>query len=361
MAALAILALAIMLLALFAVTKPPSPNQTTTRRRAIGTWLYLWYGYNFTSHSWTGGLHSSHWNRTECGSYDVVKDRSDIGYYSSMSNGTLSWQLSNMKAAGVSVIGVSWWGTGNLTQVGGDSQCAEMDSAINNATLNLFRYIESSKNLWNFHVFVMVEPFNKTYDMTPKDYASVYDYIENNFYGPFSNVVQYWQGKPLVSWFNSNWIRDYNEPLNRTFTTELVGGYPNGVDWYFWEGMNFLDVNGSDAQPQNYEYAPNISTDGEVGITPRYDDLYQRPNDYMRFDYKMNQGMYSCEWSHVLAHTDDVKLVMLYSWNEYHERSELEPYWDFTATNSSEIASTLNFVTELESNYAVQTSSSCSS
>jgi hypothetical protein len=112
------------------------------------------------------------------------------------------------------------------------------------------------------------------------------------------------------------------------------------VNWYFWEGGNYLDANGTKAQPQNYEYAPGISPDGEVGVIWRYDDYYQRPTSYMRFDVNGSQGMYNYEWNYAIQYKAEVNLVLLYSWNEYHERTALEPHEDFTIGNFSGVGIT---------------------
>ena len=307
-------------------------TSTTANPPLVGTFLYLWYGYNSTSHRWTGGLGTSHWNDTSSG---LVKDKPSLGYYASLDNETLGAQLSEMKNAGISVIIVSWWGTGNTTQ-SGDS--ATLDGAINNATSNLFRYLEATKSQWQFKVAMMVEPFNQTYNMTPHDYVRLYDYLYVHYYRPFDDLMLNWQGKPLLASFNADWsgygggFQAGRLPSNSTFTYRLVGGRPNPVDWNFWAGMNFLDASGGNAEPQNYEYDPVVSPDGEVGISPTYDDYYlwlahQRPG-YMRFDYQMSEGMYGSEWTYVLGKAGSVSLVLIYSWNEYHERTAIEPHVD---------------------------------
>lgn len=131
--------------------------------------------------------------------------------------------------------------------------------------------------------------------------------------------------------------------LSRILVTRR--GLPNQIDWVFWTGWHFNDSYGSKAQPWNYE-APPIIRDGEVGIVPRYDDYYQRgqSGNYMRFDYNMTQGLYAAEWNYVIQNKNSIRLVLLYSWNEYHERTELEPHWDFNAGYVSEVNITNQFV-----------------
>ena len=317
-------------------TVTASPNTTTspTQRPLVGAFLYLWYGYNATSNTWTGGLGTSHWNDSSSG---VVKDRPAIGYYASLDNTTLETQLSEMNAAGISVIVVSWWGTGNATQSAGGAPT--LDGAIDNATLNFFRYLEATKGLWLFKVVLMVEPFNPVYALTPLDYSKLYGYLYTHYYHPYDDLILRWQGRPLLMSFNGPGEGYGRLPPNSTFTYRLVGGAPNAVDWYFWMGMNFLDDSGGNAEPQNYDSVPFISSDGEIGIAPRYDDYALwlaggRPG-YMRFDYQLNEGMYGAEWGYALGRVKDVSLVLLCSWNEYHERTAIEPHQDLAPVNST--------------------------
>ncbi|MGP8057021.1 MAG: hypothetical protein ACLP9K_05435 [Nitrososphaerales archaeon] len=335
---------------------PPYDNGSS-RYIPVGAFLYEWYGYNVTSGKWTGGLGTSHWNTTIDGVLQpltIVKDEPSIGYYASDDNATLAWQLSNMQKAGISVIIVSWWGVGNDS---GGGNNAKLDAAINNATLNFFRYVESTKSHWNFHIAIMVEPFNST-DLSASDYSNLYNYIENNFYHPFSGITFYWQGKPLLLSFNAPWGgRLPALPARSMFSYRLEGGVPNPVDWYFWEGGGFNDSSGGTAQIQNYESAPRISPDGEVGAIWRYDDYYLwngtvgpggRPG-YMRFDLDGSQGMCNYEWNYIIQHRSEINLVLLYSWNEYHERSALEPHEDFTIGSVNMVGETSDHIKTLES------------
>jgi len=342
--------------------KPVSGTNTETTSLAIlafeanryipvGAFLYEWYGYDLTSGLWTGGLGTSHWNTTIGGVLQpltIVKDEPDVGFYASDNNDTLAWQLSNMHKAGISVIIVSWWGVGNDS--GGGSN-AKLDAAINNATLNLFRYVESTKNLWNFQIAIMVEPFKGSISLTNSDYTNLYNYIENTFYKPFDDITFYWQGKPLLLSFNPPNHLPATPALSQ-FTYRSEGGVPNPVDWLFWEGANYNDSSGGTAQIKNYEYAPGISSDGEVGVVWRYDDSYLFAaggrGGFMRFDHTGTLGMYSYEWNYVIQNRSSVNLVLLYGWNEYHERSALEPHNDSTVGQFNGVGITSYCVQALE-------------
>lgn len=353
--------LALVLLSLVALAALYSPifqtNGAQNRQIPVGAVLYEWYGYNMTSGKWTGGLGTSHWNATIDGVLQpltIVKDKPDVGFYASDNNNTLAWQLSSMSQAGISVIVVSWWGVGNNS---GSGYNAKLDAAINNATLNLFRYVESTRNLWNFKIAIMVEPFNhenSTYSIpiSVTDWTNLLNYIQNTFYGPFNDITFHWQGKPLLLSFNPQVIPAV--PEASTFTTRIEGNNPNLANWIFWEGSNYNDS--GTGEIGGFEYPPRISSDGEVGVVWRYDDYYLwngtagsggRPG-YMRFDVNGTQGLLSYEMNFTVTYRSDITFILLYSWNEYHERSAFEPHTDMNVGTFNAEKSLANWIKTLE-------------
>jgi hypothetical protein len=320
------------------------------RNVPVGAVLYEWYGYDlsgscgtaYSASCWTGGLGTSHWNDTAEG---IVKDTPDFGdckaadvnscYYASDNNDTLAWQFSNMQEAGISVIVVSWWGYGGP----GSGTQQVMDEAVNNATLNLFKYLEATQNLWHFRVAIMVDQFPQT-ELDATEWAQVYDYLGSHFYGPYSHLIFGWQGKPLVLFFNqSPYLDSYTQiPANDTFTEKLEGGVPNQVNWIFWEGgAAYLTSSSGSAVPSDYDGPPVISADGEVGLIWRYDDCalcaVGARNGCMEFDPDGSLGLWNYEESFAVSNAASIKLILLYSWNEYHERTAFEPHTDSTAPN----------------------------
>jgi hypothetical protein len=358
--------LALILVSLVALATFYSPlfqtNGVENRQIPVGTVLYEWYGFNMTSTKWTGGLGTSHWNASYIGTNGreevypttIVKDEPDIGFYASDNNATLAWQLSNMKQAGISVIVVSWWGMGNDTT---NQNAATLDRAIDNATLNVFRYVESTRSLWNFKLAIMVEPFNYVNSTHPTfmsvtDWTNLLNYIQNTFYGPFNDITFYWQGKPLLLSYNPQVIPAV--PAASVFTTRIEGNDYTLVNWVFWEGGNYNDS--GTAEIGDYEYSPRISPDGEVGVAWRYDDYYLwngtagpggRPG-YMRFDVNGTQRLLSYEMNFTVTYRSDINFILLYSWNEYHERSAFEPHQDMNAGNFNADTRLANWVKTLE-------------
>ncbi len=297
----------------------------------VGVFYYPWYGWRSLSATWSGGNGSSHWNDGPLG---VAKDQPKIGYYSSFSNSTLGWQITQMQELGINFMIVDWAGWG-ITDFSNTSYINSEDMAIDHATLNIFKFLQTS-GIQNFKVALMVDVFNHTFSgakapINSTDYSLIYSYIWNRYYSNYPNLVFNWEGKPLLCWFSS-----LRPPANSTFTNRIVGQSP-GVDWWFWKSMTPVENYTGNVNVENYLGNPVISTDGEVSIIPRYDDYYLYTAGgrahYMSFDVTYSQQLYAKEWNYVIKQRASINLVLIYSWNEYHERSEIEPHFDYTSSN----------------------------
>jgi hypothetical protein len=315
-------------------TEHATTNSTSLSKTAVpvGVFLYLWYGNSTTA---AGGLGSPGWNSSSCPGGGAVVDRPSIGYYVSDSNQTFKTQISEMQGAGISFAVVSWWGPFTHGEAG----------SINRATLDLFKYLKGTNS--TFRLAVMVDAFSGTCNPAlPKvPMSQAYNYIYVNFAAPYKQWYFDWHGRPLLLAFNPV------EPLynDTRFTSREMGNYAckpvsscpdhglnQKLDWIFWQAPgNFSEVQGgTNVNITNDIGAPVISSDGEVTIVPRIDSYYSfifhYQQGFLRFDSTLQLGMYRYEWNYVLSHMSQVKLVLVYSWNEYHERSAIEPHDDPT-------------------------------
>ncbi len=284
----------------------------------MGTFLYLWYGNATTD---TGGLGSPGWNSTSSPGGGSVVDQPSTGYYVSDSNSTFKTQIGEMQSAGITFAVVSWWGPSSTGENG----------AINKATLDLFRYLQATNS--HLKVAIMVDAYlTPNANLSASQFAQDYAYISSTFVHPFSNWYFDWQDKPLVLFFNPIIP---NNPGNANFTVRSIGNRPNPTQWTFWDApASFLvSQTGSGVNATNDEGNPVVSSDGEVTIVPRIDSYYNagsQGGSYLRFDPNLASGLYAEQWSYVIAHSNQVKLVLIYSFNEYHERTEIEPHIDYT-------------------------------
>ena len=179
-------------------------------------------------------------------------------------------------------------------------------------------------------------------NLSAKDYAQVYSYIYKTFYNPYSSELLQWNGRPLLLWFNP-----LVPPSDNRFSSRVIGNNEGLMSpgWFFWTAppSAFNSWGGTTTSPCTCYYGPPPpSPDGFISVTPRYDDYYLylsgARTGYMRADYNYAQGLYQTEWNDVLAQsTTQVRpaLVFIYSWNEYHERSTIEPHLDATAPGVS--------------------------
>ncbi|MGI0091431.1 MAG: hypothetical protein ACREBS_06955 [Nitrososphaerales archaeon] len=322
----------------------------------VGVFYYLWYGFNYTTNTWTGGLGTTHWNQSDGISATIVKDKPTIGWYSSMSNATLSYQIPLMLKAGISFVTVSWWGWGNNSLEHGGFPNTE-NEAVNNATLNLLKWIKGTDS--SIKVAILVDAFNTT-DFREAQYSQIRNYIDNEFYLPYAEEIFNWEGAPLIGWFNPLDPITQGFGHNPNFTDRVIGANPY-VSWTFWSGdAQFMQ--GTDRSSQDIAYnegGPAISSmDSEVSVIPRFDDYYLTLAGsralFMRFDTSYSAGMYNYDWNYVQQNEKRISLVMIYSWNEYHERSEIEPHTDFSAGVNSTYAYNITgyCVNQLEHGFA---------
>jgi len=316
-----------------------------TKPVPIGAVLYLWYGYGSAG---SGGRDSSGWNVTggnSTGGFAVV-DKPVIGYYVSDSNSTFSWQVQQMEQAGLSFAVVSWWGNASSAR----------DGAVNKATLDLFKFLKETNS--NFSIAIMVDAYNGTHDLSSSALKADYNYVYSSFVKSFGNWYFDWHGKPLLLFF-SPIVPSYNDSR---FTVRTIGNFNclpvdscQEPDWIWWTApiQFYQGQNGTNVNYSNDLGNPVISSDGEVGIVPRVDSKSyylgdpQHRGGYLQFDSDLTLGLYQYEWNYVIQHKSQVGLVLIYSWNEYYERSAIEPHYEPTGKLSPLANYTSSYVGQL--------------
>jgi hypothetical protein len=298
-------------------TKPASPVP-------VGAVLYLWYGYGSNG---SGGRDSFGWNVTGAGGGLAVVDKPVIGYYFSDSNSTFRWQVQQMEQAGLSFALVSWWG----------NTSSGRDGAVNKATLDLFKFLKETDS--NFSIAVMVDAYNGTDNLSNSTFKADYNYVFSSFVKPFGNWYFDWHGRPLLLFF-SPLVPSYNDSR---FTVRSMGNYDcRPVDncqepnWVLWTAPNQF-YQGQGGKKVNYtnDLGNPVISDGEVTIVPRIDSYHYYLGDpqsrgFLRFDSDLTLGLYQYEWNYAIQHKSQVGLLLIYSWNEYYERSATEPHYEPT-------------------------------
>lgn len=251
----------------------------------IGIFYYVWYG----------APDSDNWNASKFVDFPV------LGNYSSSDPAVIKQQLLLMEKLGIDFVVISWWGFydnyGNFT---------------NAAAKQALKVAED--NLINLKFAIMVEPFNRS--GSSYDYAGIYDHIYQDFVTQFSSVY-YNESKPLICFFNDQNLTDNGTfPTDERFHRVLVGQEPY-VQWMY------TDLNSS-----------HIPFTNQISVTPRYDDSrFRNPN--CTVDPDLSQGIYDQEWKNAVQLWKDGKIhiILITSWNEYPERTAIEPHYDATAHN----------------------------
>jgi len=259
----------------------------------VGLFYYVWY---------EGGLGNGHWNSSL--GWTVV-DTPLLGFYNSSDPSLIRQHLKWFDELGVDFLIVSWWGSSTL-------QGYEFADTTTRLVFDLINETNSP-----IKITLMVEDFNQsgTYD-----FAAIYDYIYDNYATRYGNEFFDLNGKPLVCWWNSD-VTNTSESRQRIgndsrFSARIIGHH-DYVDWYAWRPCSVDD--------EDYPITlPKLSKDGFTCIEPRYDDSHIGRSSTFDDDY--SEGVYDRQWTWALKQGSNLSIIAIYSWNEYHERSQIEPH-----------------------------------
>jgi hypothetical protein len=256
---------------------------------SIGVFVYPWYG---------SGYGDRHWNDSV---WAPVVDEPCTGYYNSLNHSYWLETFQLISDAGFDFIILSYWGE---------------NSYEHNASKTAVHVLHESDLSLKF--CVIYEPFNQTGESYNPYGEQLYDYRNytatmNIIYDTFviEHRSKYFelQGKPLLLSFNLA----YPPKDDSRFTTRWMGHPPNPVDWIFW------------SHPLRIE-------NGCASVIPRLDNHFL-PNGTLELGVNMTQGLYERQIDAVIReyrkNPDDIEVVLFYSWNEYHERTQIEPHNDY--------------------------------
>ncbi len=263
---------------------------STARPPLVLAYTYLWYGVDFPDR---------HWNDSPV---TLVVDRPLLGYYNSSDPRILEVQLRQLEAAGFDGVIVSWWGQG---------------SPSDRALRVLVELLET--RVAGLRFAVMVEP-SRGEDpdaYTEEWWRTVLDYLEKNYIEPHRDKYLHLHGKPLILAYSPiGRSYDPRQAFNE-YTIRLV----DGGDWYLWP-RNDTGLAGT----------LTIARDGYVALTPRIDTSHMvragAEKENITLDPDLSKRWYINQWFWVLGRRGNISIVAIYSWNEYHERSQIEPHID---------------------------------
>lgn len=264
----------------------------------IGMFYYVWYNPN----------DSTSWEEPK------IADKPVLGFYDSSNLTVISQQLLAIYGLGVDFLVISWWGFydnyGNFT----DNAALQVFSLGHEWVFNAVEEMSKLK------FAIMVEPFNKT--GSSYDYAGIYNHIYNEYVVPYSSDYYNNNGKPLICFFNDeNLTPNGTIPQDERFNVVIVGQ----SDYAQWI---YTDLN-------CYVKPKHIPLTNQTSVTPRFDDSRVR-NPNCTVDSNLTQDVYDREWENATQLWKEGKIdtILITSWNEYPERTAIEPHYDATAINN---------------------------
>jgi len=286
--AVAVLVLALVLISLVVfILIPPK------RSPQVGAFYYVWYD-PAQQVSWE---------------YPKIQDTPVLGYYNSCDATIIEQHFHWLSDLRLDFIIVSWWGMYNQS---------DWHSFINNSTAQVFQVARA--NFTNVKVAVMVEPFNEsgTYNFT-----EVYDWVFANLFEQYPTIYFMVDGKPLLCFFNDENMTSTDVfQRDDRFTVKIVGN-DNTAEWQY-DGVT---------KKNNPPTAIPFPRDRQISVSPRFDDFYVRENNET-VDAEL-EYLYDQQWQKALRYIKQnaIDFITITTWNEYPERTEIEPHYDATASN----------------------------
>ena len=177
---------------------------------------------------------------------------------------------------------------------------------------------------------VLIEPYlgGAPQLYTWRWWVGVLSYLWTHYVARYPDAYALLNGRPLVLAFNP--VGLVHRPEVPFAEIRIVGNAvnPSGrVDWDLWP-----DYLAGIRHVASVEL--RIRKDGYVAVAPRFDDtllcaLGARQDCSSRLlDPLYLDELYEKQWLWIIEHRSEVRIVAIYSWNEYHERSAIEPHWD---------------------------------
>jgi len=261
----------------------------------VGIFYYAWYDE---------GLGGSFWG--ESVDHTVV-DKPVEGWYGSQNKTVIHDHFEWLRELRVDFLVVSWWGP---------------DSDTDSSMKTIFQTLASWGNASAYpKIALLVEPFNETEN--GYNFTKIYSHINANYVSKYPQIYFNYPNKPLVCYFNHPYLTPNGQiPENDQFLSITVGHHYEDycVDWAF----DHITPHWRGPVPHNRTYS----------ICPRYDDSRLNRTPYYVIDPNYTQQIYLREWRNALgfAKENKIELILINSWNEFNERSMIEPHKDATAS-----------------------------
>jgi len=273
--------------------------ETQTSQVDFGIYYYLWYGQ---------GLGAQHWNDTIS---NTVIDTPALGFYGSNNSDVMRQHLYSIKNAGFTFVILSVWDIHNYT--------------YNNSIL-FMQTLQNSQ--YDLKTCVLIEPFNGT---SSYDWPMILNSVYDDLYAPYGHLIYTLNNKFLLLVLEQCFENyDYgnatiNLPQDDRFTFRIVGSHQGQSDWFYGDVMNKVE--------EDDDLSGRINRDGHINIFPRFDESHLGRSTQAQIDVTYGKRLYQRFWNLTYEQykLGNVHIVTVASWNEYHERSAIEPHGDPTS------------------------------
>jgi len=290
------LCLIVVVAAVIFVISRPSGSKPPLK---IGIFYYVWY-----NPAWEFS-----WNTLK------IVDQPVLGFYNSSDPEIIRHHLLSMTGLCIDFAVISW--LGNYDDYG---------RFTDNAAKQVFKiedemtFENGEESMSKLKFIIMVEPFNKS--GSSYNYEEIYEHIYSEFVEPYPSIY-YNDSKPLICFFNNENLTDNgNIPLDARFSKPVLVGSSDSVQWIYTDLNSSIDFS-------RVPYA------NETSVTPRFDTSHIQGRPVSIIDPDLTQGIYDREWENAthLLENGKINTILITSWNEFPERTAIEPHYDATATN----------------------------
>lgn len=276
-------------------------------------------------------LGSEHWQSgtiSNTGFQYPVVVTPELGYYASDDREVIASQVKLMQDAGITWILTGWWGWGDDDLDGDIENSSRL--AVDRAHHVLFEYLESLGGevkavigMDNWMIPVDQWGIDAPVLVGQADSQRIWDYIYENYVERYPDGYFKVDGKPLVTSFAPHVLRlDEKDRFTYKKLWPLTFEDPRSVqmDWSWLDPMT---------DPDGYQTSV-LSEDGFITISPRFDQYWGWLQGYVkgepiRKDPFLEEGRYDNNWEAVYQIRESVSLVLIATWNDYHEQTQIEP------------------------------------
>jgi len=279
---------AVMLFGMCSVIHAPPATAQTPIGVKVGTFVYCWYDPS----------------RADSWQYPKVVDKPVLGFYDSSNPKIVATQIKWIDDLGIDFVMLNWLGVGTFSD----------------KTVSVWYQVAKAKT-GQLKLSIMIEPYNEggTYN-----YKQIYDRAYA-LYRAYPNVSLVVNSKPVIFFYNGVTLTGNTTltlPLDSRFTVMTVGhrGY---VDFWYDDIRNFVPT--------------SIPHRDQISVLPRFDDSRQYAmglRDHVNVvDANLTEGLYQSQWERAIsfANNGTINWITIASFNEYPERTAIEPAYDATA------------------------------